>query len=221
MAGTAEQFPNGFSAAVNESGKVAFAWTWKREVRFRMRATDGDLGPSVKVSTSGRAPLGPAVALDSRGNAIVSWHERVSSSAFRVYAAGRPRGGRFGKPQSLGPSLSGSPAGDATYPLVGYDPSGNALLTWRRPTDLAVAVGGAGHRFDSGQRLDGVNPLAIAFRSDGTTAVLFSRLRGETGEAAARPRGRFAIGDPFQPPIPQRGFADVGASDFPRINGRG
>ena len=217
VAGSAEQFPNGFSGVVNPSGTTAFAWTHRKTVRFRIRSAGGDLGDALKVSTSGRVPYVPQVALDRDGNAIVAWHEQTGKSSFAVYAAVRPRGGRFGAPQRVGPSFFSSDFADDNYPLVSFDARGNALIAWRYPqTYVGVAWAAPGRRFGTPQRLLALTPRSITFRHDGRAALLSVRLRGRIVEATARPRGPFTVaGDPFQLPLTDRGIADVDARQAP------
>ena len=219
-----EQFPNGFSGAVNASGASAFAWTQGKTVRLRFRRAGGRMNSVLTVRRTRRGAFVPRVALDRRGNAIVAWHEQTSSSSSALYAVAVRRGHRVGTPQRLGRSEFSRDSIEREYPLLSFSAAGEALLAWRyafRSTStpdgkVAVAWAAPNGRFGKVQRLKGVLLLSASFRSDGSGVLLAAGAPARIFEASAGSRGRFAAtGTAFQPTPALAGIADLTAGEGP------
>lgn len=86
------------------------------------RAPNGRLGRVQALQTS-VGEMTPAVAVNSRDDAIVAWVSGSLSRA-RVWCATRRHGGRFGPPVAV------TPATGATSASVGLDDAGQALIAW-------------------------------------------------------------------------------------------
>ena len=122
--------------AVNAAGQAVIAWNEtdaqgnsRVRVRFRQPGDNfanptgafSDSGP-VYASAAGASASGASVAIDSNGNALVSW---TRSGEVEV-ASGTPGGG-LGSPQNLTPEAETASGGG-----VAMDPQGNAIVGWVR-----------------------------------------------------------------------------------------
>src|SRR3954452_427048 len=92
---------------------------------------------------------GVDVAVNSRGDTLVSWARRDASDVTRVQAAFRPAGGSFSAPQTLG--VTGSYLFGVLGDLIdaGLDDSGRAIVVWSDPTG-STAIAKASTRAPGG-----------------------------------------------------------------------
>jgi hypothetical protein len=114
-------------------------------------------------TTAFQWPYGPsAVAMDARGNFVVSWYSGYEYPDFGIFgqrfdANGQRRGGEF---QVNAQSLS-----FMKTPAMASDPSGNLVIAWRTPDDGAFSFG------ITARRIGGVFPAALA-ADDGDNDVV-------------------------------------------------
>jgi hypothetical protein len=194
--------------AVAPGGTVIAVWTRSDGTNFRIQAAErtptGNWSVPQTVSDPGISASGPAIAVDSSGNALAVWTQ--ANGELRITASYRPAGGSFGAPVFV--SATGA---DATAPDVSMDNAGNALVGWQRTdgTNLRVQTAirspGAGGFFGptstlSGPGQDGfepqvaagpdvdVNGVAVWTRSDGTNLRVQSARRTNV-DGYPRPKG--------------------------------
>ncbi|MDX6697574.1 MAG: hypothetical protein QOE65_971 [Solirubrobacteraceae bacterium] len=90
-------------------------------VRVRSLSATGQLGAPRTLSAPGHRAVSPSVAVNPRGDALVTWRER-GRSASAIYAVLR-EGGRFGARQRLtGRAEQGA--------VVALDPGGGGIVAW-------------------------------------------------------------------------------------------
>jgi hypothetical protein len=200
--------------AVNKDGVEALAWSEGASgVRASIGAVGGGLGSAETVSGpehpagTGWSPLD--VAINDRGDVLVTWGEPVPSSREGyppeeqlILAAWRPAGGAFGAPQVLGKyGLAGSiqaTLDDAGRGVIAWDSADQA---WQPPPDsppvrVYVAEGPLGGGFATPFAISGPGPndsadggfgLAANPRGDVLVAWAVAGLSG--GPDTVLPRG--------------------------------
>lgn len=89
-------------------------------IEVRIRPPGGEFGPAERLSAPGSDALGPAVAFDARGEAIVAWER-----AGRVEATRRPPGGEFGPTKVVSDESESS-----SQPAVVFASEGDAVIAW-------------------------------------------------------------------------------------------
>jgi hypothetical protein len=124
---------NGVGADFDMDARGTATFAWLRTPRGRgpatleviTRAPNGRLGDAQALQTALGVGL-PSVAVNGRGDAIVTW---VSGSfpGDRVWYAARRHGDRFG------PAMALTPATGAANPRVGLDAHGRGLIAWAGP----------------------------------------------------------------------------------------
>jgi hypothetical protein len=150
------------------------------------------------LSDAGRAAFGPQVAVDSGGNAVVTWY-RFDNANTRVQARRRTAGGALSSVQTL------SDAGQNAFnPDLGVDSAGNAVVTWYRFDGanfrVQVRARSSGGTVSAVQTLsaagqDATNPqvgvdlagegLVVWPRSDGSFQRIQARARTAGGTVSA------------------------------------
>jgi hypothetical protein len=206
--------------AIAPDGTVISVWTRSDGTNFRIQSANRTPSGAwtttpQTISDPGVSASGPALAIDSSGNALAVWTQSDGSN-LRITAAFKPAGSAFGVPTFV--SAAGQ---DASAPDVSMDSSGDALVGWQRTdgTNLRVQAAirspGAGGTFgqistlsDPGQ--DGfepkvaagpnvdVNGVAVWTRSDGVNLrVQSARRRDVTG--FPRPKGASPVRAQFVP----------------------
>jgi hypothetical protein len=202
---------DGFEPEVGTApdGTVIAVWTRSDGSNFRIqsasRSATGAWSAAQTISDPGKSASGPAISVDSSGNAVVAYTQSDGTN-LRINAAYRPAGGSFGAPV-----LVSDPGLDASAPDVSMDGTGRALVVWQRTdgTKLRVQASirgpGAGGTFDSPTTLsapgqDAFEPRASAgpnvdanaavvwTRSDGTNLRVQSARRKDV-QGYPRPRG--------------------------------
>jgi hypothetical protein len=205
---------------VAPDGTVIAVWTRSDGSNFRIQSANRTPAGAwtttpQTISDPGVSASGPALAIDSSGNALAVWTQSDGSN-LRITAAFKPAGGAFGAPTFV------SDAGqDATAPDVSMDNSGNALVGWQRTdgtklrVETAIRSAGAGGGFggvsthsDPGQ--DGFEPRVAAgpdvdangvvvwTRSDGTNLRVQSARRRDVN-GYPRPKGASPVRAQFVP----------------------
>jgi hypothetical protein len=124
--------------AVAPNGTVIAVWTRSDGTNFRIqsssRTATGDWQPAQTISDPGVGASGPALGLDSSGNALVAWTQSDGTN-LRINASYRASGGSFGAPVAV--SAAGQ---DASAPDVSIDNAGNALVVWERTDGTNLRV---------------------------------------------------------------------------------
>ena len=194
---------------VDPSGNVIAVWTRSDGTFFRIqyatRTANGAWSSATTISDPGQSASQPDVAVDTTGNALVTW-SRGDGTNIRIQAAYRPSGGSFAAPVTIS-----DPGFDATKPETDFDNSGKALITWQRfdgsklRVQATTRAAGAGGTFanettlseggedafnpqaDAGPNVD-ANGVVVWTRSDGSfLRVQSARRRDVVG--FARPKG--------------------------------
>jgi hypothetical protein len=156
-------------------------------IESALRPPGGTFGPTSDLSTGA---LGPQVAIDAAGDAIVGWEKDAANDKSIVQIATRPAGGTFGAPQNVT-----GPVTEANLALT-MNSLGRAVAAWQGcPTGhipcgrwvVQAAVRRPGASFTapvvvSPARQDSLFPgLAINASGD----ALASWIRGKPGPNAA------------------------------------
>ena len=142
-----------FALAVNTRGEQVVVWEETRQVspppryrarttvRARVRAPGGRFRPVQRLRRSTAAIL-PDIAIARDGTAIAAWN-RVFRGHYRIFAAVRRPGRRFGRPVQIGRTDKAQGAA----PQVEFDHRGNAIVLWRWSDRLQWAYRARGHGF--------------------------------------------------------------------------
>jgi hypothetical protein len=116
--------------AVAPDGTVIAVWTHSDGSIYRVqsanRSPSGPWSATQTISDAGAAASGPAIAVDSSGNALAVWTQSDGTN-LRIRAAFKPAGSSFQADVPV--SASGQ---DASAPDVSFDNSGSALVVWER-----------------------------------------------------------------------------------------
>lgn len=163
-------------------------------IRARSMLTTGELRPTRTLSAPGANAIGPDVAVDADGDAIVAWSR-----------AGRAQARRLSSADVLGPTQTLSVAGNPAFnPRIAVDDDGDAVAVWWRDdgTDEGTSfraeartiskTGALGTlRKLSGPGGDGLEPhvatypggdsIAVWLRDDGTTRRVHTRAISAAG----------------------------------------
>ncbi|MFC8618154.1 hypothetical protein ACFT9M_17295 [Micromonospora purpureochromogenes] len=125
----AGQAPHSPQVAVDDDGDAIVAWRAfngvDNSIYARRISRSGTLGPLITVSAGGVQAHGTYVAIDSDGDAVVTWAERHDTGA--VFPMMR----RYSSSGTLSPAvvLASTPTA-AEPPAVAYDREGDAVLAW-------------------------------------------------------------------------------------------
>ncbi|MEV0722277.1 hypothetical protein AB0I37_05810 [Micromonospora purpureochromogenes] len=125
----AGQAPHSPQVAVDDDGDAIVAWRAyngvDNSIYTRRISKSGTLGPLITVSAGGMQAHGTHVAIDSDGDAVVTWAERHDTGAVL------PMMRRYSSSGTLSPAvvLASTPAA-AEPPAVAYDREGDAVLAW-------------------------------------------------------------------------------------------
>ena len=128
------------SVATDSEGRYVVAWQGpggdQEDVYVRLYDADGQPRSDVFVAPDdpNDRQLRPRVAVDSNGDFVVVWENRIADGNDEIYsvtgrwfsASGRPRGVSLRLDEGTG---------DARYPDVALDARGNAAVTWLRDRD--------------------------------------------------------------------------------------
>jgi hypothetical protein len=124
------QNAGGPQVAVDAAGDAVFTWdrsdgTYSR-VQARARSAAGVLSPVQTLSAPGQHAGAPQVAVDTDGDAVLTW-ARSDGTNTRVKARARTAAGILSPVQTLS-----APGHNAGLPQVGVDTDGDAVVTWWR-----------------------------------------------------------------------------------------
>ena len=150
------QNANNVEVAVDARGDVAAVWVCSNGINGIVQATVRPAGTGgwtspVDLSVTGQSAAIPQIALDSQGDAIVTW-ERSNGSNEIVQTAVRQAGATFWRaPGDL--SAAGQNAGD---PQIAVDGQGNVAAVWQRSNGANTLIQAAGYDA-AGPLLDGVS----------------------------------------------------------------
>ncbi len=129
---------NNPQVAMDGSGNAVVVWTQYDNVEslyrvFKSEYRGGILSDPATISLEGDEAGNaeyPQVAMDGSGNAVVVWEQYDNvESLYRVFKS-EYRGGAWTDPASISPAGDG--AGDADYPQVAMDGSGNVIIVWEQ-----------------------------------------------------------------------------------------
>jgi hypothetical protein len=117
--------------AYSADGSAVIAWGRQDGARWVAEAVqrnaDGTLGTVRTLASSDEALLGPRVAIDAQGNALLTW-TRFDGTNWRVQARTMPAGGgALGLPQTLS-----DPGPAASAPEVAVNEEGRGVIAWTR-----------------------------------------------------------------------------------------
>lgn len=194
--------------AFDKKGNALVVWyrvdaggDYRIEAAFRPK--DGTFEAPVTVSNASTIAGYPQLAVDGKGNALVTWY-RYDGTNLRVESAFRPKDGPFETPVTL------SDAGeDASLGEAAFDKKGNALAVWGRFDGTSDRVQAALRPKDgtfgaadtiSAPGPDAVGPRVV-FDKKRNALVVWHRYSNITGrieriEAALRAaEGAFAAGE--------------------------
>jgi hypothetical protein len=126
----AGQGASGAQVAFDQGGDAVVVWQRYNGANFIVqaasRAAGGGWQTPVDLSLAGQSALGPQVAVDPGGDAVVVW-QRSNGAKYIVQAASRAAGGAWQEPVDL--SVAGQ---NALVPQVAVDPGGDAVVVWLR-----------------------------------------------------------------------------------------
>jgi hypothetical protein len=157
-------------------------------VRARVLAPDGARGRIRTLSITGDLTAGLAVAVNRRGDAVAVWTQAYDGRRYTILAASRRRGGRFGRPQSLG--RSDRFVGAA--PHVALNDRGDAVVEWARARAVQLASRRGGGRFGRPQTLSSRRsvPAGVVIAADGSAVAAWTA-GGAVHLTERRPGQRF------------------------------
>jgi hypothetical protein len=168
-------------------------------IQARARSAAGTLGSVQTLSVAGEDAGTPQVVIDADGDALVVWTRPDGTGACsgddcqRIQARARAAAG------TLGPLLTLSAAGqNATDPQVAGDPSGDALVVWRRFDGSNWRIQARAHSaagvLGAVQALSGLGATAerpqVAIDADGDALVVWRNF----DDGAIRARARSSAG---------------------------
>ena len=122
--------------AIDAEGNALVVWSrsdgFHDRIQIRRRSQSGRLSPVQTLSPAHGDAVGPQVAVDANGNALVVW-ARWNGSSHVIQLRRRSASGTLSPVQTL------SPFGDALDPQLAIDRNGNALVVWERSEGIAEA----------------------------------------------------------------------------------
>jgi hypothetical protein len=123
---------NAFAAQVDMTGDGNAVVVWERwdgtstRIQARRRSASGTWSSVQTLSAAGQNADLPQVAVNAKGNAVVTWL-RFDGVNYRVQARRRSASGTWSAVQTLSPEGQ-----DAQTQHVGIDANGNAVVVWQR-----------------------------------------------------------------------------------------
>jgi hypothetical protein len=179
---------------IDGAGDVVVVWSLfdgtNHVIEAALRsAAGGTWQPLGAVSAAGEDGLGPHLAVDQAGDALVVW-ERFTGGADVARAAWRTAGGGFAAPVDLSP-----PGEDAEEPQVAVDGAGDAVVIWAggngsAMTEATSSSPGGAFTGKIDLSAPGVNrPLAVAVGPGGGAVAAWAWNNGSELQAVARPPG--------------------------------
>ena len=119
---------------MNDGGEAVIVWQQSdgsNDQIFKSEYRSGSwihpTGLSDNISPDGPLVFTPEVAMDTNGNAVITWRQH-DGSTYQIFKA-EYRNGVWTTPSSLSDSIS--PDGEQAYaPKVAMDHNSNAIITW-------------------------------------------------------------------------------------------
>ncbi len=195
--------------AVDGDGAALIAWPGVTgSVYATERSPAGDLGPPRPIATGAGLTQ---VALNARGDAIVTYLRTSPDGSSAIWASRRASGAEFGPPEQVSPRLA--PGTRLDRRDIAMTPQGDALVTWEEPTAMGltriqVSVAPSADAFSapftlSDEQRNGLDP-AIATDATQHTVVAWTDAQpgAEVGVIrwALRVPGRSqSTGEPLEP----------------------
>jgi hypothetical protein len=183
--------------AMNADGNALIVWEAFDGTNFgieaRGRSAAGVFGPIEILSRARRDAVGPQVAIDGKGRALVAW-SLFDGANHRLQVRGRSATGVLQPVHTLT-----DPGRDASFPQIAVDPDGNAVIVWELFNGLSsrIQIGGrsatgvfAPIETVSGTG-DGYVPQ-VAVRPGGAAMIVWQQDNGTNYRIQAR--GRSAAG---------------------------
>ena len=194
--------------AADPGGAAVVAGATARELRVAVREPGaGSFAAPVRLAAIGTV-IELDVAVSARGDAVVAWAERNSSSSrVRIRVARRAAGGAFGVPEDIVPWREYAAFGDVQ---VGMAADGETLVVSREPTGRRTLVmarfGRPGTPLGAPQRLAfggflGMGPdgRALVVKANGGGVSVLERPPGSAGFTA--PQVVSDTGGPIDPAV--------------------
>lgn len=162
---------------VDADGNAVYAWGGNDggyRIQARRRASNGDLGPVVNVSSPTGYPLDQSIALDARGNAVIAWKQtRLRTRTLRV-------NGTLSGIQPISP-----PKEMVREPWhtsdVAVDPAGNVIYAWTGSAEQTFvrvrSSGGLGRIQRLSPPGDSASASRLAALPTGGAVVLWAQAR--------------------------------------------
>jgi len=100
-------------------------------------STSGEWAGAEQISASGENVGNPCASINSDGNAVAVWNQRLAGGTLDIFANEYIKGNGWGTAAPIE-----SIAGDARYPKVGFDGSGNAIAVWAQDDGTQFSIYG-------------------------------------------------------------------------------
>ena len=127
--------------AINDSGEILIVWLQSNGSHnqiFLSEYTNGQwhhpASLEESISPTEGAALGPQVALNNQGKAIVVWFQDARKGLYSVFISVRDNG-QWDHPDSIDDFISPSEGEDASNPEVALNNKGDAYITWEQTKD--------------------------------------------------------------------------------------
>jgi len=132
--------------AMDSSGNAIITWMqWydssNRQIfksEYRNGTWTDPSGLTDNISPDGQDASNPQVAMDSSGNAIITWMQWYDGVIFQIYKS-EYRNGTWVHPASLDDNISPDEQ-NASNPQVTMDSSGNAIITWQQNDGSKIQI---------------------------------------------------------------------------------
>jgi uncharacterized protein YheU (UPF0270 family) len=122
--------------AINDTGEALIAWVQsdssENHVYLSQSSNNQWRNPASleeKISPAGGAVLGPQLALNDQGEAIIVWFQDARDGLYSIFRSTR-RNGQWDHPDSLGNYISLDAGFDASNPVVALNNKGEAVISW-------------------------------------------------------------------------------------------
>lgn len=181
--------------ARNAAGATIITWVQTgaadSRVQVRTRTAAGAFSSIQTLSPAGNTVIGPDVAIDGDGDAVVVW-TRFNAGTFNVFARARSKTAVLGAVQAI------SATGDnIEFQQVVMDISGRALFAWGRDdstgmrvqTRSRTAAGVLGAPISLSPAGDSASSIKIAADGDGTTQLIWTSINASAVYARVAPTG--------------------------------
>ncbi len=185
--------------AMDNLGNAVVVWVQSDGLRnqiykaeYRSGTWTGPANLDDHVSLNNNAASAPKVAMDSNGNAIITWVQNDGSATAQVYKS-EYRSAVWTKPSSLSDKVSPSSSA-ASSPLVAMDNKGNGIITWYQPNGAGTnqifkSEYRAGVWSNPANREDNISPdgqsataPALSMDNNGNAVIVWSQSDGTSAQ---------------------------------------